>query len=96
MSRCTYAPRLARSFSTHSLVAIDTSGTVDVEAERKRLAKDLAVAEKELSTTSAKLGNEQFLSKAPDHVVAKIRDRQRIATEEVERLNAKLASLAGA
>lgn len=78
------------------VVAIDTSGTVDVEAERKRLAKDLAVAEKELSTTSAKLGNEQFLSKAPDHVVAKIRDRQRIATEEVERLNAKLASLAGA
>jgi valyl-tRNA synthetase len=36
------------------------------------------------------------LSKAPDHVVAKIRDRQRIATEEVERLSAKLASLAGA
>ncbi|WP_238419059.1 valine--tRNA ligase [Gordonia sp. 'Campus'] len=78
------------------VVAIDTSGTVDVEAERKRLTKDLAVAEKELSTTSAKLGNEQFLSKAPDNVVAKIRDRQRIATEEVERLNAKLASLAGA
>lgn len=78
------------------VVAIDTSGTVDVEAERKRLTKDLSVAEKELSTTSAKLGNEQFLSKAPDHVVAKIRDRQRIATEEVERLNAKLASLAGA
>ncbi|WP_420871530.1 valine--tRNA ligase [Gordonia terrae] len=78
------------------VVAIDTSGTVDVEAERKRLTKDLAVAEKELSTTSAKLGNEQFLSKAPDHVVAKIRDRQRIATEEVERLSAKLASLAGA
>nr|WP_223205015.1 valine--tRNA ligase [Gordonia jinghuaiqii] len=78
------------------VVAIDTSGTVDVEAERKRLTKDLSVAEKELTTTSAKLGNEQFLSKAPDHVVAKIRDRQRIATEEVERLTAKLSSLAGA
>ncbi|MDL9938419.1 valine--tRNA ligase [Gordonia sp. ABSL1-1] len=78
------------------VVEIDTSGTVDVAAERKRLAKDLAVAEKELATTTAKLGNEQFLSKAPDAVVAKIRNRQRIATEEVERIGAKLAGMGGA
>jgi len=76
-------------------VRIDTSGSVDVEAERKRIAKDLAAAEKELSTTTAKLGNDQFLAKAPDHVVAKIRDRQKIATEEVERLAAKLAPVGG-
>ena len=75
------------------VVAIDTSGTVDVEAERKRLAKDLAAAEKELTQTTAKLGNEQFLSKAPDAVVDKIRTRQQIATEEVARLGAKLESL---
>nr|WP_202927229.1 valine--tRNA ligase [Gordonia desulfuricans] len=76
-------------------VEIDTSGTVDVEAERKRLTKDLAAAEKELAQTTAKLGNEQFLSKAPDAVVAKIRGRREIAVEEVERLKAKLASLGG-
>src|SRR3546814_11527829 len=28
VSRCTYAPRLARSFSTHSLVFSDTSGMI--------------------------------------------------------------------
>ncbi|MFW0784613.1 valine--tRNA ligase [Gordonia sp. CPCC 206044] len=76
-------------------VRIDTSGTVDVAAERKRLAKDLAAAEKELSSTTAKLGNEQFLSKAPDHVVAKIRERQRVATEEAERIGAALNALGG-
>ncbi|WP_270482505.1 valine--tRNA ligase [Gordonia jacobaea] len=76
-------------------VRIDTSGTVDIEAERKRAAKDLAAAEKELAQTTAKLGNEQFLGKAPDNVVAKIRERQQVATEEVERLGAKLASLGG-
>lgn len=76
-------------------VRIDTSGSVDVEAERKRAAKDLAAAEKELAQTTAKLGNEQFLAKAPDQVVAKIRDRQQVATEEVERLGAKLAALGG-
>ncbi|GAC69041.1 valine--tRNA ligase [Gordonia soli] len=76
-------------------VRIDTSGTVDVEAERKRVGKDLAAAEKELAQTSAKLGNDQFLSKAPDQVVAKIRARRELAAEEVERLGAKLAALGG-
>ena len=76
-------------------VRIDTSGTVDIDAERKRAAKDLAAAEKELAQTTGKLGNEQFLAKAPDNVVAKIRQRQQVATEEVERLTAKLASLGG-
>ena len=76
-------------------VAIDTSGTVDVEAERKRAAKDLAAAEKELAGTSAKLGNEQFLSKAPDAVVGKIKARRDLAEAEVARLKAKLEGLAG-
>ena len=77
-------------------VDLDTSEAIDVEAEKRRLAKDLAAAEKELTQTAAKLSNEQFLAKAPDPVVEKIRLRQRIATEEVERIGAKLASLGGA
>ncbi|MCF8610979.1 valine--tRNA ligase [Gordonia sp. HY285] len=74
-------------------VAIDTSGTVDVEAERKRAAKDLAAAEKELAGTTAKLGNEQFLSKAPDAVVDKIKARRDVAEADVARLAAKLDAL---
>src|SRR5690606_5056162 len=50
-------------------VALDLSGVIDVAAERKRLAKDLAAAEKEKQQAEAKLGNEAFLAKAPDHVV---------------------------
>jgi valyl-tRNA synthetase len=75
------------------LVELDTSGTVDLEAERRRLQKDLAAAEKELAQTAAKLGNEEFLAKAPDAVVDKIRGRQQIAGEEVERITARLAVL---
>ncbi|MFH0412175.1 valine--tRNA ligase [Corynebacterium sp. L4756] len=74
-------------------VALDTSDAIDVKAERKRLEKDLAKAQKELEQTTAKLGNEAFLSKAPDHVVEKIRDRQSIAKEEVERINTRLEGL---
>ncbi|MGO3325285.1 valine--tRNA ligase [Gordonia sp. (in: high G+C Gram-positive bacteria)] len=74
-------------------VAIDTSGTVDVDAERKRAAKDLAAAEKELAGTTGKLGNEQFLSKAPDAVVEKIKARRDLAEADVARLKAKLEAL---
>jgi len=75
------------------LVEVDTSGTVDVAAERRRLEKDLAAAQKELTGTTAKLGNEAFLAKAPEPVVAKIRERQRLATEEVERISTRLGAL---
>ena len=54
------------------VVDLDTSGTVDVAAERRRLEKDLAAAQKELAQTDAKLGNEAFLAKAPQDVVDKI------------------------
>lgn len=74
-------------------VSLDTSDAIDVEAERKRLEKDLAKAQKELQQTGGKLGNEAFLAKAPDHVVDKIRERQTIAQEEVERIEARLAGL---
>ncbi len=75
-------------------VELDTSGTVDVDAERRRLEKDLAAAQKELASTTAKLGNESFLAKAPGEVVDKIRERQKLAGEEVDRITARLASLA--
>lgn len=74
-------------------VTLDTHGAVDVEAERKRLEKDLAKANKELEQTGKKLGNENFLAKAPEDVVNKIRARQDIAREEVERITSRLEGL---
>jgi valyl-tRNA synthetase len=75
------------------VVELDTSGTIDVAAERRRLEKDLAAAQKELASTAAKLSNADFLAKAPEQVVGKIRDRQRVAQEETERITARLAGL---
>jgi valyl-tRNA synthetase len=74
-------------------VALDLSGTIDVAAERKRLAKDLAAAEKEKAQATAKLGNEAFLAKAPDNVVEKIRGRLSKADEDIERIKAQLEGL---
>ncbi|HEY3611808.1 MAG TPA: class I tRNA ligase family protein, partial [Pseudonocardiaceae bacterium] len=74
-------------------VRLDLSGVIDVEAERKRLAKDLAAAEKELKQCAAKLDNPQFTDRAPADVVAKITARRDTATAEIERLRTQLASL---
>ena len=82
--------RLARATV---VVELDTSGTVDVAAERRRLEKDLAAAEKELVQTASKLDNTDFLAKAPDAVVEKIRARQQLAREEVQRISGRLAGL---
>ncbi|MFF7162959.1 valine--tRNA ligase [Streptomyces sp. NPDC008086] len=74
-------------------VALDLSGVIDVAAERKRLAKDLAAAEKEKAQATAKLGNEAFLAKAPDNVVEKIRGRLAKADEDIARIAAQLDRL---
>ncbi|MFJ6796665.1 valine--tRNA ligase [Streptomyces sp. NPDC091268] len=74
-------------------VALDLSGTIDVEAERKRLSKDLAAAEKEKQQAEAKLGNEAFIAKAPDNVVDKIKGRLAKAEADLERLRSQLDTL---
>jgi valyl-tRNA synthetase len=81
---------------TSATVELDTSGTIDVAAERKRLEKDLATARKEVELANAKLGNEAFLAKAPDAVVDKIRTRLAEAEADVVRLGAQLAALPAA
>ncbi|MFG2297105.1 valine--tRNA ligase [Streptomyces sp. NPDC048603] len=77
-------------------VALDLSGTIDVEAERKRLTKDLGAAEKEKQQAEAKLGNEAFLAKAPDNVVDKIKGRLAKAEADIARIQAQLAALPAA
>ncbi|MFC6084879.1 valine--tRNA ligase [Sphaerisporangium aureirubrum] len=74
-------------------VELDTAGTIDVAAERKRLDKDLAAARKEAAQVAAKLANEQFMAKAPDDVVTKVRARATQADADIARLEAQLAAL---
>jgi valyl-tRNA synthetase len=74
-------------------VELDLAGTVDLDAERKRLDKDLAAARKEAQQMSAKLSNESFKSKAPPDVVAKTRQRLAAAESDIARLESRLSTL---
>ncbi|MDQ3152853.1 MAG: valine--tRNA ligase [Actinomycetota bacterium] len=75
------------------VVELDTSGTIDVAAERARLGKDLAAAQKELAGTDAKLGNPRFAERAPADVVEQIRARRDSAIVDIDRLRVRLAGL---
>jgi valyl-tRNA synthetase len=77
-------------------VELDTRGAIDVAAERARLQKDRAAAEKEAAQTRTKLDNPAFVGKAPDHVVAKIRERLAAAEAELARISRQLDALPGA
>ena len=74
-------------------LAFDLSGVVDVAAERARLAKDRAAAEKEQAANAAKLGKEAFVANAAPAAVAKVRDRLAAAEADLARIDAALAAL---
>ena len=74
-------------------VELDLSGTVDVVAERARLEKDLATAQKDMKTAEVKLSNEGFMAKAPADVVTEIKERMAATSADIERITAQLAAL---
>lgn len=56
-------------------VYLPLKGLVDLEKEIARLEKELASLEKEISRLNGKLSNEGFISKAPQEVVAKEKEK---------------------
>ncbi len=69
------------------------AGVIDISAEKERLGKDLAKLDKEIDGVDRKLANEQFISKAPDHVVNDQKQRRADAMAKKERVEAALARL---
>jgi valyl-tRNA synthetase len=76
-------------------IDLDLSGTVDVDAERARLSKDLATASKDRETAISKLENADFMAKAPEKVVTTIKERLATCDAEILRINERLSALAG-
>jgi valyl-tRNA synthetase len=74
-------------------VELDVAGAIDVAAERRRLAKDLAAARSEAEQAEHKLANAEFTAKAPAAVVAKTRERLAAARADISRLEDRLATL---
>ncbi|MFW5955130.1 MAG: valine--tRNA ligase [Rhodothermales bacterium] len=76
-----------------SEIFIPLAGMIDLGVERERLQKEIEQKEKFLQGVQRKLRNEQFVSKAPEDVVKKERDKERDASIELTRLRANLREL---
>src|SRR5687768_1975777 len=72
---------------------IPLEGLIDVDKERDRLNKELARIEGQLRGTEAKLGNEQFVSKAKTEVIEREREKAGSLRQQHEQLAEKLKAL---
>ncbi len=69
------------------VAALPLEGVVDIAAERARLRKELGKLESETAKIDAKLGNADFLKRAPEEVVEEQRERR----EEASARSVKIA-----
>ena len=69
------------------------AGVIDLDAERARLAKTIAAAEKEHAATEKRLANPAFVERAKPEVVAENRARLDAFGADIVRLRAALARL---
>ncbi|MGK0260378.1 MAG: valyl-tRNA synthetase [Candidatus Azotimanducaceae bacterium] len=74
-------------------VMVPLEGLIDVEAERARLEKEIANVTKECGRVNGKLSNESFISKAPEAVVSKERNKLAEAEAQLVTLTAQLQNL---
>lgn len=74
-------------------IYVPLSGFMNVELEKKRVAKDLEVKEKSLSALNGKLRNDGFMAKAPADVVEREKARKLELTRQIEELNDLAKSL---
>ncbi|MFT4464504.1 MAG: valine--tRNA ligase [Sodalis sp. (in: enterobacteria)] len=74
---------------------IPMAGLVDKDAELERLAKEAARIEGEIGRIAAKLGNEGFIGRAPEEVVAKEREKLESYQQSSAKLLEQQAIIAG-
>ncbi len=72
---------------------VSLEGIIDFQQEAARLRKEIAKAETEIAKLDRKLDNADFLSKAPDNVVAKVRNQHAGYAEKQKALASHLARI---
>ncbi len=77
-------------------VSLPIAEVVDLEAERVRLARELEKTASEIAALEAKLANQNFIARAPEHVVEAQRERKAEAQATRARLEAAIERLKGA
>ena len=74
-------------------VHLPLEGLIDIREEQARLGKELEDLKKEIARILGKLGNESFVAKAPEAVIAKEREKLEMYQEKHDAVESRLADL---
>ncbi len=79
-----------------TMAALPLKGVIDLDAEAKRLAKEIDKAKSEIAKIDGKLANPKFVERAPEAVVEENRERREDFQGQVSRFEAALKRLEAA
>jgi valyl-tRNA synthetase len=80
----------ATAVARGATIFVRLEGIIDFAREAERLSKELAKLDKELAAVAKKLHNQDFISKAPAEVVAKVRDQHQGLLDKQHKIQANL------
>ncbi|NBJ10103.1 valine--tRNA ligase [Microvirga arsenatis] len=75
------------------VAALPLKGVIDLDAERARLAKEIQKLDVDVAKIDAKLGNADFIKRAPEEVVEEQRERREEALTRKAKMEEALARL---
>jgi valyl-tRNA synthetase len=78
-----------------TVAALKIADLIDAGEARKRLDKELATLDKDITSTEKKLGNADFVARAPIEIVEENRERVKDWTLRRDKLKAARAALEG-
>ena len=78
------------------VAALPLKGVIDLAAERARLGKEMAKCDADIARVDAKLGNPNFVARAPEEVVEEEKEKREEAQARKAKIAAALESLKGA
>jgi valyl-tRNA synthetase len=97
VSEVRFVESITAGLSKHSTASFDVAvvyeRTIDVQAERDRLTKDIAKYEKGLAAAERQLGNESFIQKAPAHIVEGLKKQESETRALLDKARAALENL---
>ncbi|WP_376987371.1 valine--tRNA ligase [Bosea sp. R86505] len=75
------------------VAALPLAGIIDLEVERTRLTKEMAKLDQDIATVDRKLGNPDFMARAPEEIVVENRERKAAAEARKLKIAEALARL---
>jgi len=89
----TAPPQSAQMVIRGEVAALPLAGIIDIDAEKGRLSKELEKVSLEVAKIDAKLGNAEFMARAPEEIVEEQHERLSAFNERATKLGEALSRL---